>query len=160
IRADEPAVPTDFLDYLATDSLLNLANEQQLVNDEVRKASAIARYLSTYYLLRDASLRDDFAQELESLVARMAGALDAGITSVQVEIPQVKAAAPKLPKIELCAGSFASVNGLPFVRVEDDFMSPVGFKPPPSARSNASTADAAARPQPQGIASVYGAARN
>lgn len=141
IRADEPAVPTDFLDYLSTDSLFNFVNEQQLVNDEVRKASAIARYLSTYYLRRDASLRDDFARELESLVARLAAALDAGVGMIEVEIPPLEAMTPKLPKLELCAGSTASVNGLPFARLEDGYVSPIGFAPTQASK-------------PQGIASV------
>lgn len=141
IRADEPAVPTDFFDYLATDALFNFANEQQLVNEEVRKASAIGRYLSAYYLRRDPTLRRDFERELGALVTRMAGALDVPIAGVDVEIPEDKTTLPKLPGIELCTGSYASVNGLPFVRVEDEFMSPVLFDP--------------ARRDPAGIASVY-----
>jgi hypothetical protein len=146
IRADEPAVPTDFLDYLATDALFNFTNEQQLVNDEVRKASAIARYLSAYYLLRDASLYEDFRHEVGALVSRMAGAVDPSVTGIDVVIPEVKQELPKLPKVELCDGSFASVNGLPFVKVEDQFMSPVRFDPARAMQS-------------AGIASVYGAVR-
>jgi hypothetical protein len=146
IRADEPAVPTDFLDYLATDSLFTFADEQKLVNEEVRKASAVARYLTHYYLRRDASLREDFASELESLVGRLADALGAGVSSIEVDIPVVESPAPKLPMLELCAQSTASVNGLPFARVEEGYMSPIAFKPSREA-------------QPQGIASVYGVPR-
>jgi hypothetical protein len=146
IRADEPSVPTDFLDYLATDSLFTFADEQKLVNDEVRKASSIARYLTNYYLRRDASLRADFARELESLVGRLADALGAAVTSIEVDIPVVESPAPKLPMLELCANSTASVNGLPFVRVEEGYMSPIAFTPSPPG-------------EPQGIASVYGAPR-
>ncbi len=49
IRADEPAIPTDFLDYLTTSPWFNFANEQELVNREIARASPIARYLSAYY---------------------------------------------------------------------------------------------------------------
>ena len=74
IHADEPAVPTDFVDYLSTKSFFTFANEEQLVNREVAKSSALARYLSAYFLRRDESLRGDFAAELEGLVRRLAGA--------------------------------------------------------------------------------------
>jgi len=40
IHADEPAVPTDFLDYLSTSSLFTFANEQELVNREIQKSSS------------------------------------------------------------------------------------------------------------------------
>lgn len=153
IRADEPAVPTDFLDYLATDNLFTFANEERLVNEEVRKASAIARYLSTYYLRRDASLRDDFAREVESLVARLADALGAGVTAIDVEIPAIEERPPRLPKLELCGDTTASVNGLPFARVEDGFVSPIGFTPPRSVRSPAQAP--VESPQPTGIVSSY-----
>jgi hypothetical protein len=151
ISADEPSVPTDFLDYLSTNSLFTFADEQKLVNDEVRKASAIARYLSTYYLRRDASLRDDFAREIEALVARLGDALGAGVKSIEIDIPSVEARTSKLPLLELCAGSTASVNGLPFARLEEGYITPIGFNPPGR--------DVPAPPaaQPTGIASVYGA---
>src|SRR5262245_56311343 len=70
IHPDEPAVPTDFLDYLSTSSMFTFANEQRLVNDEIQKASALARYLTSYYLIRDDSLRGDFAAEVQGLVTR------------------------------------------------------------------------------------------
>src|SRR5262245_38362551 len=38
IKPDEPAVPTDFLDYLSTTSLFTFANEQELVNHEIQKS--------------------------------------------------------------------------------------------------------------------------
>src|SRR6185369_17872500 len=75
IHPDEPAVPSDFLDYLSTTSLFTFANEQQLVNEEIKKSTPLARYLTTYYLKRDASLHTDFAGEIEGLVTHMAGAL-------------------------------------------------------------------------------------
>lgn len=154
IHADEPSVPTDFLDYLSTDSLFNFANEHELVNEEVRKASAIARYLATYYLRRDASLRDDFARELESLVARLAGALGVSANAIDIEIPPVEALPSKLPQLELCGGSTASVNGLPFAKLEDGRVLPIGFKPPRSVRSGAQSPREDPAAQPKGIVSV------
>lgn len=157
IRADEPSVPTDFIDYLSSNSLLNFANEQELINREIGKASMIARYLSTYFLTSDASLRGDFARELQALVARLAAALGVDASQIDVEIPADKPKLPKLPKLELCEGSMASVNGLPFAHLQDGFTVPVRFEPAPSARylDRSSQKDAAA---PQGIASLYGRA--
>ncbi len=50
IHEDEPSVPTDFMDYLSTKSIFTFANEEELVNHEIGKASPIARYLTTYFL--------------------------------------------------------------------------------------------------------------
>jgi len=138
IHADEPSVPTDFMDYLSTTSIFTFANEQELVNREIGKASPIARYLTTYFLVRDPSLQADFADELRSLVEHLAGALGVPVTRVDVEIPQVvvpMASWPKLPKLELCEGSLAAVNGLPFAKTDGDYTVPIGFRPPPSRRS-------------------------
>ena len=157
IHADEPAVPTDFIDYLSTKSIFTFANEEQLVNREVAKSSALARYLSAYFLRRDESLRGDFAAELESLVRRLAGALGVNVARIDVDIERQDVVLPKLPAIELCAGSFASVNGLPFAQLQDHYTLPIGFKPPPSARSRASTPQTGVT-VPAGIASVYGRA--
>lgn len=155
IRADEPSLPSDFSDYLATDALFNFANEQELVNAEIAKSSPIARYLSTYFLARDPGLRDDFASELRALVERMAAALGAPVTRVEVEIPEQEVTWPKLPKLELCAGSMASVNGLPFARMEGPHTVPIRFRPAHSRPSG----DAASAAAPTGIVSVVGAAR-
>lgn len=146
IRADEPAVPTDYLDYLSTNPLFNFSNEQQLLNEEIGKASSLARYLTAYYLLRDASLRAEFADELEKLVRRMAGALAVPVTNVEIEIAADKPKLPKLPGLALCQGSFASANGLPFAKLEDTYTVPIRFDP------------AATEARPVGIASVYGRA--
>ncbi len=156
IHPDEPAVPTDFLDYLSTSSMFTFANEQELVNHEIQKSSALARYLTTYYLLRDDSLRGDFAVEVQGLVTRLAGALGVPATHVEVDIAKEDVKLPKLPKLELCTNSAASVNGLPFARLEDAYTVPIAFKPPPSKRSPGSTTDAG---KPEGIASVYGPAK-
>lgn len=154
IRPDEPAVPSDFLDYLSTRSLFTFANEQELVNQEIRKSTALARYLTAYYLLRDASLREDFASEIQSLVTHMAGALGVPVAHVEVDITQETVKLPKLPELELCGGSPATVNGLPFARNEDTYTVPIRFEIPPSRRSGGASAQAAAE-RPTGIASIY-----
>jgi hypothetical protein len=158
IHADEPAVPSDFLDYLSTNSLFTFTNEQGLVNREIQKSSPLARYLTAYYLLRDDSLRGDFAVEIEGLVTRMAGALGVPAKKVEVAIARENVKLPKLPSLELCGGSAASVNGLPFARLEDNYTVPIAFHPPPSTRTPASGSSAPAG-KPEGIASVYGPAK-
>jgi hypothetical protein len=147
IHAEEPSVPTDFVDYLSTTSIFTFANEQELVNHEIGKASPIARYLTTYFLTRDPSLQDDFAEELRTLVEHLAGALGVPVTSIDVEIPKTELTMkqwPRLPKLELCAGTLASVNGLPFAKImENGDTVPIGFRPPPSRRSQSAQQKAA-----------------
>src|SRR5262245_53878592 len=41
LRVDEPALPTDTMDYMSTEPVLNLVNESDLVNTEIRKASGL-----------------------------------------------------------------------------------------------------------------------
>jgi hypothetical protein len=135
IHSSEPSVPTDFMDYLSTTSIFTFANEQELVNHEIGKASPIARYLTTYYMARDPSVEDDFADELRTLVEHLAGALGVAYTQVNVEMPKVvvpEGTWPKLPKLELCAGTYAAVNGLPFAKTDGNNTLPVGFRPPRS----------------------------
>ena len=160
IHADEPSVPSDFLDYLSTSSLFTFTNEQGLVNKEIQKSSPLARYLTAYYLLRDESLRGDFAAEIEGLVTRMAGALGVPATKVEVEIAKEDVKLPKLPPLELCGGSAASVNGLPFARLEDRNTVPIAFHPPPSTRAPATSTNTTPPGKPEGIASVYGPAKS
>ena len=147
VHSDEPSVPSDFVDYLSTTSIFTFANEQELVNREVHKASPIARYLTTYFLTRDPSLQDDFADELRSLIEHLAGALGVPVTRVDIDIPKVTLTMsewPKLPKLELCEGTLASVNGLPFAKVMDNGDTvPIGFRPPASRRSQSAQARAA-----------------
>ncbi|HEU4626001.1 MAG TPA: hypothetical protein VFS52_14620 [Steroidobacteraceae bacterium] len=154
IHADEPAVPSDFLDYLSTTSLFTFANEQQLVNEEIKKSTPLARYLTTYYLKRDASLRADFAGEIEALVSHMAGALGVPVKHVEVDIASEEITLPKLPKLALCGGSSAAVNGVPFAKNEDEYTVPIRFNVPPSKRSHGATTEQPA--VPAGIASIYG----
>lgn len=154
IHPNEPAVPTDFMDYLSTTSIFTFANEQELVNHEIGKASPIARYLTTYYLARDPSLQGDFIEELQRLVEHLAAALGVPAGKVDVDVPKPEIAWPKLPKLELCEGTMASVNGLPFAKVESGTTVPIGFRPPQPFRPGAASAGAEA---PKGIASIYGA---
>ncbi|HZF25719.1 MAG TPA: hypothetical protein VEZ88_05620 [Steroidobacteraceae bacterium] len=150
IRADEPALPTDSLEYLSTEPILNLVNEAELVNGELRKASGIARYLSSYYLKRDTTLYDAMADELKSLVLRIGGAIDAGITEVRVEIPRPDPKLAPLPKLELCPGSAADVNGLPFAKDESGYLIPVAFRAPTSAGKPAESTG-----RPRGAAVIF-----
>lgn len=138
IRADEPAIPTDFLDYLTTSPWFNLTNEQELVNREIARASPIARWLSAYYQRRDPSLTEDFRKELAEFVMRLAGALGLGIKEVKVEISAAEVKFPKLPTLELCASTTASVNGVPFAKVADGYTIPFAFDAAAAAGRKAS----------------------
>jgi hypothetical protein len=144
IHASDPSVPTDFMDYLSTTSMFTFANEQELVNHEIGKATPIARYLTTYFMMRDPSVGDDFADELRSLVEHLAGALGVPVTRVDVDIPKVQLRGeswPKLPKLELCEGTYAAVNGLPFAKTDGQYTVPIGFRPTPSRHAGANSAD-------------------
>ncbi|HET9389278.1 MAG TPA: hypothetical protein VFO44_06500 [Steroidobacteraceae bacterium] len=154
IHPDEPAVPTDFMDYLSTTSIFTFANEQELVNHEIGKATPIARYLTTYFLARDPSLQGDFAAELQRLVEHLASALGVPFTQIDVDVPKPEVTWPKLPKIELCEGTMASVNGLPFAKFADGATIPIGFHPPQPTHPGEPAPPAQA---PRGIASIYGA---
>jgi hypothetical protein len=125
----EPGVPTDFMDYLSSGSLFTFANEKDLINQEIRKSSPLARYLSAYFLLRDASLKTEFTREIDELIRHMAGALGVPVDAVEVVINQPEAKLPKLPGIALCEGSTASVNGYPFAKLQDQFTVPIRFEP-------------------------------
>jgi len=156
IHPNEPSVPTDFMDYLSTTSIFTFANEQELVNHEIGKASPIARYLTTYFLARDPSLQRDFVEELQRLVEHLASALGVQVTRVEVDVPKPEIAWPKLPKLELCEGTLASVNGLPFAKLEAGYTVPIGFHPPQPFHAGST---APAGEVPKGIASVYSGAR-
>src|SRR5262249_36102907 len=109
IHALEPTLPSDFMDYLSTTSIFTFANEQELVNHEISKASPIARYLSAYFLARDTSLQGEFAGEIRKLVQHLADALRVPVSGIEVEVPKPQVSWPPLPKIELCEGTLASV---------------------------------------------------
>jgi len=148
IRVDEPTLPTDTMDSVSTEPFFNLTNEQELINGEIRKASGIARYLASYYLKRDPTLYEAMGRELESLVLRVAGAVDAGVTAVEVEIPRPDPKLMPLPRIELCEGTRAAVNGFPFAKTEEGHLIPIAFRTKPREGEE--------EPKPQGTAIVYG----
>jgi hypothetical protein len=163
IHPADPSIPTDFVDHMASSSIFTFANEEELVNHEVAKATPVARYLTTYFLAHDPSLPADFRDEIQSLVEHFTSTLGIPISRVEVEIPPVKVDTwPKLPKIELCAGSLASVNGLPFAKFDLNATIPIGFHiplrrpswhddtPPDSSSSESSSST----DNPRGIASV------
>ena len=163
IHADEPSVPTDFVDYMSTTSIFTFANEQELINQEIHKASPIARYLTSYFLYHDPSLQADFTDELRSLVEHLSGALGVKVTQIDIDIPRIELKPqewPKLPKLELCSGTLASMNGLPFAKNMDNSDTvPIGFHPPPSHRSlsgqkNAAGAGNAPIQAPQGTVTI------
>lgn len=151
LRADEPAVPTDTLDYVSTEPVLNLVDETDLVNVEMGKASAIARYIASYYLKRDESLYEDVAQELRALVLHIGSAVDPTITQVEVEIPRPDPVLAPLPKLELCEGMLASVNGLPFAKNESGTLVHVAMPP-------RSVGNAGSEFKPRAAAVIYGVA--
>ena len=155
IHPDEPTVPTDFMDYLSTTSIFTFANEQELVNHEIGKASPVARYLTAYFLVRDPSLPDEFADELRKLVEHLTSALGVKTTRVDVDVPKPELTLPKLPKIELCEGTLASVNGLPFAKYDTGSTVPVRFEPPSRAKPKPAAAPDAE--SLKGIASVVAA---
>jgi hypothetical protein len=144
IKIDEPALPTESLDSLSTEPLLNFVDENELVTAELKKASAIARYLASYHLKRDPTLYEAMEDELRTLILRIAGAIDAGITEVSVEIPRPDPKLPPLPPLELCAGTLAAVNGLPFAKDESGHLVPVAFRVRASAEGAAEKPSAAA----------------
>ena len=154
IHPNEPAVPTDFVNYLSTTSIFTFANEQELVNHEINKASPIARYLTSYFLARDPSLQGDFADELQRLVEHLAAALGVQAARVEVDVPKPQFVWHPMPKLELCSGTSALVNGQPFAQDEQGSTTPVRFHPPQPLRAGAPPAGNDA---PKGIASVYGA---
>lgn len=154
IKVDEPALPTESLDYLSTEPLLNLVNESELVNAELKKASGIARYLATYHLKRDATLYEAMAEELRALILRVGGAVDAGITEVAVDIPRPDPKLPPLPALELCPGTRAAVNGLPFAKDESGHLVPIAFRVRPGAATAPNTAAEPAE-KPRAAAIIY-----
>lgn len=154
IKVDEPALPTESLDYLSTEPMLNLVDEDELVNMELRKASGIARYLANYHLKRDATLYEAMEEELRALILRIGGAIDAGITEITVDIPRPDPKLPPLPRLELCPGTRAAVNGLPFAKDESGYLVPIAFR----VRSKvASAPNATTEPaeQPRAAAIIY-----
>jgi hypothetical protein len=168
IHAVDPSVPTDRMGYMAATSMLTFANEQELINEEIAKATPVARYLSAYFLAHDPSLQQDFREEVQSLVEHFGASLGVPITQVEVDIPQVEVSSgPQLPRIELCQGTTAAINGLPFAKFELGKTLPIGFKlaprllprQEPPAQGASSSSSAAPGPPPAATQAGAAAAR-
>jgi hypothetical protein len=120
IEVDEPAVPSDLGEYVARSSVWMLADEQAIVRAEMQKASPLARHLSVWALQSDPTIEERFRTELAEYLRGVAGALGVAVGRVDVEIATAKRALPPRPSIELCAGTAAQANGLPFARRQQD----------------------------------------
>ena len=116
IAIEEPAVPSDLAQFIANNPFWNLATDASIGNAAIAKSTPVARYLSVYFLKHDPTLAGYFTHELETYLRGVAGALNVPVRQVVVEIAQAKIAPPAMPNLELCAGTTASANGIPFVR--------------------------------------------
>jgi hypothetical protein len=115
IEAREPTVPTDWIDALSTRSIFTY-DESALVDAEKTRASAIARYVSQFYLQKDSTgaIEADMREELQTLLRDLAGVLGLGTVDVDVKIAlPATPAQMKFPDVPLCAGAVPAVNGLP-----------------------------------------------
>jgi hypothetical protein len=142
IHSLDPSVPTDRMDYTGAVSIFSLAvDKEELINLEIAKATPVARYLTTYFLAHDPSLVQDFKEEVQSLVEHFTASLGVPVSQVNVEIPKVEVATwPQLPRIELCTGTRAAMNGIPFAKFETNATIPIGFRIPPRHSSGADSA--------------------
>jgi hypothetical protein len=120
IRADEPAVPTELGEYVASSSIWTLPSDQQLVLDEMKKASPLARHLSHWYLKNDPTITQRLREELAIWLQGIAGALRVPVSRVEVEVAPSTVAIPARPTLSLCEGGTGLANGTPFVRRETD----------------------------------------
>jgi hypothetical protein len=116
IEVEEPAVPSDLAQFIANNPFWNLTTDAAIGNAAMHKATPVARYLSLYFLNHDPTVRQYFVKEIDAYLRGVAGALGVAVRDVVVEIPEVKRQAPVLPKLELCSGTTATANGVPFVK--------------------------------------------
>jgi hypothetical protein len=116
IAIEEPAVPSDLAQFAANNPFWNLATDASVGNAAIAKATPVARYLSVYFLKHDPTLKGYFTEELETYLRGVAGALNVPVRQVVVEIAEAKIAAPVMPRLELCSGTTASANGVPFLK--------------------------------------------
>lgn len=119
IEVEEPAVPSDLAQFAANNPFWNLSTDASIGNAAIRKATPVARYLSIYFLKHDPTLRGYFSKELEVYLRGVAGALNVPVRAVAVDIAEAKIPTPVLPALELCSGTTASANGVPFLREQD-----------------------------------------
>ncbi|HPF25962.1 MAG TPA: hypothetical protein P5528_13600 [Steroidobacteraceae bacterium] len=116
ISSEEPSVPSDLTQFIANNPFWNLESNASLGAREMRRATPIARYLSSYFLQYDPTLRDYFDDELRAYLKGITGALGITVTDIEVSIPEPKQAAVPMLPLELCEGSSAVANGVPFAR--------------------------------------------
>jgi hypothetical protein len=136
IRADEPSIPTETGQYIAQSSIWTLASDQQLVLDEMQKASPLARHLTGYFLQHETKLTTHFRDELEALLRSLASGLNVPISKVEIEIAPSKEPVPARPFLALCTGSNALANGVPFARVQPDGTTMGIYPRKPAATAN------------------------
>jgi len=134
IEIGEPSVPSDLAQFVATNPLWNFETDVSLGARELQLTSPVARYLTVYFLKHDPTLGDYFRDELSAYLRGVAGALGVPVSKVVVEIPEAKLRSPGMPALQLCAGSVATANGIPFVReANGDYTYLFPRRAPPSA---------------------------
>lgn len=120
IRADDPSVPSEYGEYLAQTSFWTLDSEQAIVLREMQKATPLARYLTSYFLMTDVGLREHFKEELEIYLRGIVGALGVPVKKIDVDIPKTEFRVQPRPELALCEGSVALANGMGFARRQED----------------------------------------
>jgi hypothetical protein len=116
IEFEEPAVPSDLAQFVANNPFWNLTTDASIGNAALHKVSPVARYLAVYFLKHDPTLSRYFVEELSAYLKGVAGALNVPVREVVVEIPEAKLKTPVLPPLELCSGTAATANGVPFIK--------------------------------------------
>lgn len=137
IEIGEPSVPSDLAQFVATNPMWNFETDASLGARELQLTSPVARYLTVYFLKHDATLGEYFRDELSAYLRGVAGALGVPVTKVVIEIPEAKMRSPTMPALQLCAGSTATANGVPFVRELDGdytYLFPRRVPPSPADR--------------------------
>jgi hypothetical protein len=119
IEIEEPAVPSDLAQFIANNPFWNLRTDASIGNAALQQATPVARYLAVYFLKHDPTLKEYFTRELETYLRGVAGALEVPVREVVIEIAEAKLPTSALPKLELCSGTAATANGVPFVRESD-----------------------------------------
>lgn len=119
IEIGEPSVPSDLAQFVASNPLWNFETDGSLGARELQLTSPVARYLTVYFLKHDPTLGDYFRDELSAYLRGVAGALGVPVQDVVIEIPEAKLRSPTMPMLQLCTGSSATANGVPFVRETD-----------------------------------------
>ncbi len=116
IAVEEASVPSDLAQFVANNPFWNLESDASLAAREMRRATPIARYLSSYFLQHDPTVRDYFDDELRAYLKGIVGALGVTVNDIELSIPEPGQTAAPVPPLELCEGSAAVANGVPFAR--------------------------------------------